>query len=142
MYDRILVATDGSADAGRAVDHAIDLARQYGAQLHGLYVIETRTAYDNAIVEPEVVHRHLREEGEDALEAIETDAAGTTDVVSSIEEGVPAEEIIAYSDEHGIDLIVMGAKGKSAFRTILLGSTTEAVVRSGLPVLIVGERER
>ncbi|KYH25925.1 universal stress protein [Halalkalicoccus paucihalophilus] len=142
MYDRILVATDGSADAERAAEHAVDLARRYGAELHCLYVIETRTAYDNAIVEPEIVHRRLREEGEEALDAIEADARGVGTVVSSIESGVPAEVITAYSDENGIDLVVMGAKGKSAFKTILLGSTTEAVVRSGLPVLIVGEPER
>lgn len=140
MYERILVATDGSEDAERAADHAIDLTRQYGAELHCLYVIETRTAYDNAIVEPELVHQHLREEGEEALAAIETDADGQPTVTGSIREGIPAEEIIDYSTEHGIDLVVMGARGKSAFKTMLLGSTTDAVLRSSVPVLVVGSR--
>lgn len=139
MYERILVATDGSDDARRAADHAIDLARRYGAELHCLYVVETRTAYDNAIVEPERVRRNQRAEGERALATIEATADGI-DVIGAIEEGIPAETILAYSDDHGIDLLVVGTMGKSAFKTVLLGSTTEALVRSGKPVLVVGDR--
>lgn len=71
MYDQILVATDGSSTAQRATTHAIGLARQSGADLHAVYVIETRTGYDNAIVDPEVVRQNLHEEGEAALDAIE-----------------------------------------------------------------------
>lgn len=141
MYERILIATDGSDDARRAADHAVDLARQYGAELHCLYVVETRTAYDNAIVEPELVRRNLRTEGEAAIEAIEAAAKGVA-VIRALEEGIPAETVLAYSDAHGIDLLVVGATGKSAFKTVLLGSTTEALVRSGWPVLVVGDRGR
>jgi nucleotide-binding universal stress UspA family protein len=141
MYERILIAIDGSEDAQTATEHAVDLAGQYGAELHCLYVIETRTAYDNAIVEPETVRKSLQKEGEDALAAVEAKADEDTAVAASIREGVPSEEILTYCDEHGIDLVVMGAKGKSTFKTILLGSTTEAVLRSGPPVMVVGEQE-
>ncbi|MDL5361721.1 universal stress protein [Halalkalicoccus sp. NIPERK01] len=139
MYERILLATDGSDGATAAGAHAVSLARRYGAELHAVYVVETRTGYDNAIVDPEVVRRNLREEGEAALAAVET-RAGSDSVVTSIREGVPHEELLAYVDEMDIDLVVVGSKGRSAFRTILLGSTTEAVLRAdAVPVLVVND---
>jgi nucleotide-binding universal stress UspA family protein len=139
MYERILVATDGSADAERAAAHGLDLARQYGAELHAVYVVETRTAYDNAIVEPEEVRENLRAEGGEAIAAIEAEAGDDVRVVGSVLEGIPHEQIVDYVEDGGIDLIVMGARGRSTFKTILLGSVTEGVFLStDVPVLVVG----
>lgn len=140
MYDHILLATDGSENAKRATRHALDLARQYGAELHAVYVIETRTGYDNAIVDPEVVRQNLREEGEDALARVESQANSDISVVTSIRRGSPPEELLEYLETQDIDLAVMGAKGRSAFKTILLGSTTEALLRADVvPVLVVNQ---
>lgn len=140
MYDRILVATDGSPTADRATTHALDLAREHSAQLHAVYVIETRTGYDNAIVDPEAVRRNLRTEGETALAAVEEEAGGDPEVRTAVLEGVPHERIAAYADENGVDLVVMGAKGRSAFKTIILGSVTEAVIHAvDVPVLVVDD---
>ena len=138
MYNRILVATDGSDNAQRATRHALDLARQYGAELHAVYVIETRTGYDNAIVDPEIVRQNLREEGEEALTTVGTEGELDVSVVTAVREGIPHEELLSYIEDQGIDLVVMGAKGRSAFKTILLGSTTEALLRADqVPVLVV-----
>ena len=138
MYNRILVATDGSDNAQRATRQALDLARQYGAELHAVYVIETRTGYDNAIVDPDTVRQNLREDGEKALTAVETEGEPDVSTVTSVREGVPHEELLSYIADQGIDLVVMGAKGRSAFKTILLGSTTEALLRADqVPVLVV-----
>jgi nucleotide-binding universal stress UspA family protein len=138
MYDWILVATDGSPTADRAVTHGVGLARRSGADLHAVYVIETRTAYDNAIVDPETVRQHFREQGTAALEAVEERAGSDLAVTTAIREGVPHEELLAYVDDHNIDLVVMGSRGGSALKTILLGSVTEAVIHSEtVPVLVV-----
>lgn len=138
MYDRILVPTDGSDNARRATRHALELARQFEAELHAVYVIETRTAYDNAIVDPDTVRRNLREDGEKALTAVETEGEPDVSVITEVREGVPYEELRSYVRTQGIDLVVMGAKGRSAFKTILLGSTTEALLRADqVPVLVV-----
>jgi len=138
MYDRILVATDGSTTAQRASAHAVEVARLSGAAIHAVYVIETRTGYDNAIVDPDVVHQNFRDEGEAALAAIEEQAGSDLAVTTAIREGVPHQELLAYADENGIDLVVMGSEGRSAFKTILLGSTTEALLHSAtVPVLVV-----
>lgn len=140
QYTDVLVATDGSDCASDAATHAIDLAATYDATVHVLYVVETRTGYDNAIVDREAVDARLREEGERATTAI-ADAAGERGVTvhTAIEEGIPPEEILAYVADHDVDLVVMGAQGRSAFRTALLGSTTEAVLyATEIPVLVVG----
>ena len=138
MYDRILVATDGSETAGDAATHAAALAREHGADLHAAYVVETRTGYDNAIVDPGTVRRALREEGETALAAVES-AAGDYPVETALLEGVPHEELLEYVADEGIDLVVVGAVGRSAFENVLLGSVTDTLVRSAaVPVLVVG----
>ena len=141
MYDSVLVATDGSDDASIAVTHAIELARRLETPLHAIAVVETRTAYDNAIVDPEEVERRLREEAETTLEELESLAVDADVAVeTAVREGVPHEEILGYADEHGVDTIVVGSRGRSSFRRALLGSTVDAIVRlSPVPVVVVGE---
>jgi len=143
MYDTVLLATDGSDAADRAADRAIDLAATYGADLHALYVIETRTAYDNAIVDPEEVEANLRSEGREILGAVaERAAEADVDAKTDIEEGVPADTVEAYAADCGADVIVLGRRGRSGLRRALLGSTTDALVRtSPVPVLVVGDDE-
>ena len=153
MYGTILLAVDGSDDSLAAAERAIDLAARYGASLQACYVIETRTAYDNAIVDPGTVDRALREEGEGALATVaelaaaadvDTDTDGDGDagvpVQGTIRRGVPHEELLDHVERGGADLVVTGRQGRSSLRTILLGSTTDALVRlSPVPVLVVGE---
>ena len=143
MYDAILVATDGSEMATAAAEHAIELARQVDATVDVLAVLESRTEYDNAIVDPAEVDRRRREQAATALEDIAKSAADAdVPVETEIRTGVPSEEIVAYADEQGIDAIVIGARGRSSLRGALLGSTVDRVVRTAAqPVLVVGGAE-
>lgn len=143
MYADILLATDGSDCARGGTAHAIDLAERYDATLHALYVIETRTSYDSGIVDPETVERELRADGERILADVEADArAAGVDVVTTVGRGVPERVIDEYVDEHGIDLVVVGVRGRSTFKTILLGSTTEAVIRdASIPVVVMPDAD-
>ncbi|SIR74132.1 universal stress protein [Natronorubrum thiooxidans] len=143
MYESILVATDGSEAAHEAVSHAVELARRFDATLYGIAVLETRTEYDNAIVDPEKVRHRQREQALEALEALEAaaDDAGVT-VETTIRSGVPYETILAYADEQDASAIVLGARGRSSFRRALLGSTADRVVRSTTrPVLLIDETD-
>ena len=140
MYDSLLVATDGSEDASMAVSHAIGLARDLEATLYGVSVVETRREYDNAIIDPEEVQRRLRADARDALSELEA-AAQEADLEpeTAVLEGVPHEELLAYADDHDVDAIVVGARGDSSFKRVLLGSTVDAIVRlSPIPVVVVG----
>lgn len=143
MYDSILVATDGSETATVAAEHAIELARQVDGTVDVIAVLESRTEYDNAIVDPAEVDRRRREQATAALEDISESAADAdVPVETEIRTGVPSEEIVAYADEQGIDAIVIGARGRSSLRSALLGSTVDRVVRTAAqPVLVVGGAE-
>ncbi|WP_280535316.1 universal stress protein [Halopenitus sp. POP-27] len=142
MYTDVLLATDGSRTAREATDHAIALAAAHDATLHAVYVVETRTAYDNAIVDPETVRENLRQEGEAATEAVRSAAGPDPEVVTEIRTGVPHEELLAYVREAEIDLVVMGSTGRSTMKTVLLGSTAAAVVEEAdVPVVLVGAAE-
>ena len=141
MYETILVATDGSEAAREATAHAVELAQRFDARLYGIAVLESRTEYDNAIVDPEEIRRRQREQANRALETLEATAveAGVT-VETEVRAGVPYEEILAYANEHDIDAIVMGARGRSSFRRALLGSTADRLVRTTTrPVMLIDE---
>ena len=142
MYERILVPTDGSPAAEAAIAEAIALARAHDAEVHVLHVIDT-WHYDTSIesaVEP------LEEEGKryvDRLAAAVRDAGvhGTV----AVERGRPARHVLDYVDEHDVDLVVMGTKGRGGLPRRVLGSVTNYVVtHADVPVHVVpaGESTR
>lgn len=140
LYDHILVPTDGSSETRRAVEHAIDLAKEHEAMVHALYVLNT-ASYASVSVDAswEGVSDMLREEGEAAIEAV-ADLARAEDVAveTSMLSGSPSREIVRYAEEEGCDLIVMGTHGRGGIDRLLLGSVAERVVRSSsVPVLTV-----
>jgi nucleotide-binding universal stress UspA family protein len=140
LYDRILVPTDGSAEGRRAVAHALDLASVHGADVHGLYVVDT-ASYAGMPMESswEGVSELLREDAEKAAGEVESLAADTgLDAETAVAEGSPSKEIIRYAEANGCDLIVMGTHGRGGIDRLLLGSVAEKVVRgSSVPVLTV-----
>ncbi|WP_336135210.1 universal stress protein [Natronomonas amylolytica] len=141
MYDRILLPTDGSDATNPAVEQAIGLARETGAELHVLFVVED-IPYAPEMMDDRVEDQ-LREIGEGAIEEIRerADEAGV-DLVAAIREGAPHNSILGYADEEDIDAIVMGTHGRSGLDRYLLGSVTERVVRTAdVPVLTVRRSE-
>lgn len=136
MYDAILVPTDGSPGAAVAYDHAIHVAEQNGAVVHAVHVIDV-TDLGHVSESDENPRNEGRELLEPILEAAERTALET---VAEVLEGTPHERLVEYANEEGVDVIVMGTHGKSGLSRVLLGSTTEKVVRhSPVPVLTVRE---
>ncbi len=139
LYDSVLVATDGSDDATVAVEHAVSLARRLECSLHGIAVIETDTASDTGGGDLETTSARQRTRAEAALATLERRArtAGLS-VVTVRQTGTAHEEILAYADTYDSSVIVVGARGHSACKRAVLGSTTDALVRrSRRPVLVV-----
>jgi nucleotide-binding universal stress UspA family protein len=138
MYDDILVPTDGSAGMQSVVDHAVTLAEEHGATVHGLYVVDTASLTDVPMeASMDGVSQALREEGNMALEQLER-SAGDVPVVTAVVEGSPSRDITEYAAENPCDLVVMGTHGRSGVDRLLLGSVAERVVRtSPVPVLTV-----
>jgi nucleotide-binding universal stress UspA family protein len=140
MYGTLLFATDGSSDAAAALDHALELAASTGATLHVLSVVETRTAYDNAIVDPEEVRENLRADAKEALadaEARATEAG--VECETTLEEGPPPERILDATERTDADAVVVGATGRSGFKRLVLGGTAEQLLESSpVPVVVIG----
>ncbi|MFZ2410195.1 MAG: universal stress protein [Candidatus Methanoperedens sp.] len=140
LYKKILIATDGSEYTKNAVDYGIDLAKNTGAKLHTVYVVDT-AAFASIPMDAawESMYELLRQEGDEATKIVADKASAEgLDVEKNTIEGHPAEEIIKYAEKNSISLIVMGTLGKSGLDRFLLGSVAEKVVRnSKIPVLIV-----
>ncbi|MEX3846368.1 universal stress protein [Paraburkholderia sp. BR10882] len=148
MYSRILVALDGSKTASHALDAAIRLALDTGAQLQALYVVDLPViAYDVPGYDPSIVRDAYTEEGR----VIRADAdarmahQGVKGLSRSVEVELPAEDVAqciqqAAADWHA-DLIVMGTHGRRGVRRLMLGSVAERVLRCACcPVLLVPAR--
>lgn len=130
MYEEILVPTDGSTEAEKGSDHAVELAASVGARLHALYVIEEggnpwiRKAMEDQEAE-------AREYGEEITGDVAADAeAHGVDCVTAVEVGPDVhDEVDDYVKEHDIDLVVMGSGYRGRIGG-MLGSTAEKILRT------------
>lgn len=140
MYDNILLATDGSSGTTKTAEHAVSIARDNDAVLHGLYVVDKRQYRAADADTKDEVRQSLEEEGEVALDevAVHGEEAGL-EVRTSMEVGIPDKTIVEYAEREGIDMIVMGTHGRTGrHRVSTLGSVTERVTENApVPVLVV-----
>ncbi|MFH5797546.1 universal stress protein [Haladaptatus sp. CMAA 1911] len=139
MYDEILVPTDGSAEIEDAIAEALDLAAFTGGRVHAVSVVDTREYSTLSDAKWLTIERDRAEGGEHAISTVRERANERgVPVETELLRGLPHEEILAYADDHGVDIIVMGTHGRSGFQHFLNGSVTEKVIRNtDLPVLVV-----
>jgi nucleotide-binding universal stress UspA family protein len=137
-YSKILVPTDGSNCATMAGKHAIYLAKNLGASVLILNVVDTDLAFHSGMhYSGEVAE--LEASAVKVTKALKTlcDEAGVP-VKEMVARGSPAPEILKVAGAEKADLIVMGTVGMSAVERVLLGSVTEKVSHhSACPVLLV-----
>ncbi len=147
MITKILVPTDGSKPSQKAVKYAVDLAKQTGASIILLSVIDKSSfipqsipvsATPTKIMEP--LEDYLKQASQAHLE--EAEQLCTKNRVQSktvIRSGHPVEEIIKEAKKSNVDLIVMGSHGRSALKATLIGSVTFGVIHKDtkIPVLVV-----
>jgi nucleotide-binding universal stress UspA family protein len=145
----ILVPTDFSAPAERALAYARNLADTCGASLHLLHVIEDPFAggahMGMIAAVPEGYFEDLDQQCRARLTALLSDTERTKyAAVIATRMGYAATEILNYAREHGaIDLVVIATAGRGAVSRFLLGSVTDKVVRHApCPVLMVHPRDR
>jgi nucleotide-binding universal stress UspA family protein len=140
-FDEILVPTDGSECATRAVKHALDVADTFGATIHAFSVVDVMALAEGYEAEPGFGVRYESQYNlaENAVATVSELAEGRdVDVNTEIREGAAYRAINAYSEESGVDLIAMGTHGRKGLQRYLIGSVTERVVRtSDVPVLTV-----
>lgn len=152
MIKSILVAVDTSPYADAAREHAVALAKIYGARVVGLHVLDVRLlemppyldyTYEGIPLTtmPLEILEGFRSKGDRALRTFReaAEAAGVT-VDALMEEGVPAETIAESGDSH--DLIVMGKRGEHArWGKDMLGAISEGVARrTTTPLLLTADK--
>src|SRR6056297_1283586 len=138
MYEDILLPTDGSESMDAVIDHVADIAARRDATVHALYVIDDRSFLTLQEGMKADVVDGLRAEGETATTEVGSrlEAEGVT-VRTAIRKGNPADEVLSYVDEAGIDLVVMGTHGADYERNMLGSVSQKVVTMSDVPVLTV-----
>jgi nucleotide-binding universal stress UspA family protein len=147
MYKRILIATDGSELASRALAHGLALAKEVKAPVTLVTVTQPWSAFDMAhkVREGNRDPMHQFEEialasAQVILDAAEQKAkiAGVACEIVHVPDQHPAEGIITTAEKSGCDLIVMASHGRRAVGRLLLGSqAVEVLSHSRVPALIV-----
>lgn len=145
MFKSILVPFDGSPNAEKALDKAIEMARLTGAALTILTVYRHHSMLEASLsmVRPtdpgnldDIMSAHAKEVADYGKKhAIE---AGFTDVRAFVTSGPTSRTIVKFSKEHENDLIVIGSRGMGSMEGYLLGSVSHKVTGlSEVPVLVI-----
>jgi nucleotide-binding universal stress UspA family protein len=144
MFEKLLLAWDGSDVALRAFDVAIDLGRRYDIELVAVSVAyspahaETR---DDRAESAEAARRHLAQTFERVRDRAERAGVDVEHLI--IEGDEPATVLLDHCHEHGYDLIVAGHhRSGRAGRLLLHDVAPRLIATATVPVLVVGERER
>jgi nucleotide-binding universal stress UspA family protein len=146
MYRNILIATDGSELAEKAVVHGLGLAKALGAKVTALVV----EAPFNVFEVPESRARHMSEAFEQHAQFVKRHAgqvlghvadaaskAGVPCETVQVEHEQPYQAIIKTAEDKGCDAIVMASHGRSGISAVLLGSVTNKVLtHTKIPVVV------
>ena len=150
MFSTIVVPLDGSETAAQALPVATEMAKRFASRVHLIQIVDTGSASlalganaaAGALTDPAAITGEVNEQVALAnayLTAVADQFAeqGVT-ADFTIEDGPPAEDIIAAAAGQGADLIVMCSHGRTGLRRLLHGSVAQDVMRNApMPVLIV-----
>ena len=145
MFDKILLATDGSDGALHAAGQAAEIARKFNSKVTVTYVVQppmpvtTIADMPGVSIDPTYVSRYMEETGNAVSRRtgkVLEEAGVNYDV--RVEMGHPAESIINVATEGRYNLIVIGSRGLSGIKSFFLGSVSDRVAHlAHCPVLIV-----
>jgi nucleotide-binding universal stress UspA family protein len=138
-FQKILVAIDGSDASMDAADYAISISKEYSAELHALHVIRADVDLFGVHTDSEYTTT-MKNEGEKYLDKVklkgnEKNIQIKPQIIASIN---IAGAIVDFAEQNSIDLIVVGTRGSSGFKKLLLGSVASGVVTyAHCPVMVV-----
>jgi nucleotide-binding universal stress UspA family protein len=145
MFKHVLIPTDGSKVARKAIKAGVALARDLGAKVTAYYALETVQPYvygDGYIINTATLKSfedRAREQGRRYLAEVEkaAKAAGVACDTVMTKPGTPAQGIVDAARRKKCDVIFMASHGRGEFATLVLGSVTQKVLaRSKIPVLV------
>lgn len=144
-YERILIAIDGSYESELAFEKGVNIALRNDAELLLTHVIDTRALQSVATFDT-YIYEKLEQEAKDVLNDYEQQARekGLTKVKQVIEFGNP-KTLLARDipDKEKVDLIMVGATGLNTFERLLIGSSSEYIMRHAkVDLLVVRDSEK
>ena len=128
MIEKIIVPTDGSDHARKAIEYASDIALKYKATIYVIHVISPIPSMGYPDLRQEVEQsqeQFAKQMLEEAVQQVKKKGVGS--VQSTILHGNPAWGIIEFARETHADMIVMGSRGADSVETLLLGSVSHKV---------------
>lgn len=144
--ERILCPVDFSEYSARAYDYAHSLARHYEATLLVLHIVRSITI-DPTFLTTTMIDQVYSQQAADAKAQIaklaEKQAGEAVRTQITVQMGLVADSILSFAKDRDADLIVMGTHGRRGLDRVLMGSTTEAILRKAhCPVLAVRQPVR
>jgi nucleotide-binding universal stress UspA family protein len=145
MFERILVAVDGSEGSKKALRLASNLQQTCGSELLILTVFRHHSLLEASMSmvrpdEPESLDDSMRAYAKQVAEEAKAIAAevGAANVRAFVKAGQPARTIVKFSEEHKADLIIVGSRGQGDVQGFLLGSVSHKVTSlASIPVMVV-----
>jgi nucleotide-binding universal stress UspA family protein len=146
MYKHILIPTDGSELAAKAIAAGIEFAREVHARVTGFTAVPEYAVPSEVEmmarrgISLEQYEREAKRQADGALQKIADRAreAGVDYDADYAQSDRPHEAIIRAAEKHGCDLVVMASHGWRGLKGLLLGSETHKVLtHSRIPVLVV-----
>ena len=142
MYKHILIATDGSELASKAVAVGLELAKSLNARTTAVNVTEPWSATvtgEPTLMSPIINYDEFA--AKTALHILSTVRGAASEAGVECEtlhvSGFPAESIVETAQANGCDLVVMASHGRRGFSKLLLGSqTTRVLALATMPVLV------
>ena len=145
MPTKILVPTDFSEYSDRALEQALDIAKQYNAKVFLLHVSHQEDLHriDIGVITDEGLWQQIREsqlaESRARLQnqIDKFPQAKGVEVITTVRHGIPYEKILEEAEEQGIDLIVIASLGRSGIAKYLIGRVARNVLKGAkCPVLL------
>jgi nucleotide-binding universal stress UspA family protein len=136
VFERIVVAVDGSAQSRKTMDVAVDLARRYGSEVTVVHVREyERFEGSDVDLGPPTPAESLLK---DAVAEFEGAGVQARSELRRVRPGETPEQIVEVATSTDADLIVMGTRGMTEWKSLLLGGVaTKVVHHATCPVLLV-----
>jgi len=143
MFEKILLAMDGSSHAEEALKYVRDLALRDDAQVIVIHAVPPLPIFLGEPERQRLISRNVVEGEQVADQAAEKlREAGVDDVIVEVLEGPPADAILRVAETRQCDLIVMGSRGHGELTSLLLGSVSHRVLaHAHVPVLVVRATE-
>ncbi|MEC5425492.1 universal stress protein [Virgibacillus sp. C22-A2] len=137
MYNKILLASDGSEHSIRSAKHAIELAKNFNGTIEVVYVIDGQSSKNDVLQSASKYEIELKRK--EKIKAV-LDLLGESSVEYEVKllHGEPGPTLIEFANANNFDCLVIGSRGLNKLQTMILGSVSHKVAKHvECPVLIV-----